>query len=382
MKRVVVLGSTGSIGENTLAVVRAMPGEFRVVGLACGGKAERIAAQAAEFQPDAAALCDARGAGALHGRPGLAVYTGPQGALRMIEEIPADIVVNGISGAAGLLPSLAALRSGSDLALANKETMVIAGPFVRAEAQARGRRILPIDSEHAALFGLLRCQNPEEVAELILTASGGAFRDLSVGDVARMRFADALRHPTWRMGAKVTVDSASMANKGLEVIEAHHLFGIETARIKVVIHHESCVHSLLRTVDGTLHAQISTPDMRIPIQNALTYPKIGPSGVEWLNLAGRCLTFAPVDTCKFRMLQLAYGAAASSPVHPIVYNAANEVAVASFMRDAVPFSAIPALVEEALGMEWDSSCGSVEEVLAVDAAARSRALERMKGFAI
>jgi 1-deoxy-D-xylulose-5-phosphate reductoisomerase len=382
VKRIIVLGSTGSIGESTLAVAREMPEELRVVGLACRSQAARLAAQAAEFRPEAIALGEEEAARGM--KPCVAsttrLYEGEQGTLDMIREVEADIVVNGISGAAGLLPSVAALRAGKDLALANKESMVMAGSFLRAEAEAAGRRILPVDSEHAALFGLLEGQNPSEVAELILTASGGALRGLSDKDLAHVRLADALRHPTWKMGAKITVDCASMANKGLEVIEAHGFFSIDMPRIKVLIHPESRVHSLLRTVDGTLHAQISTPDMRTPIQNALTYPALKRGKVEWLDLAGSCLTFQAVDMRRYRMLALAYQAAELSAFHPVIFNAANEVAVAWFMKDAIPFMAIAQVVEEALGMEWGSPCASIDGVLAVDREARRRVAPLLKRF--
>jgi 1-deoxy-D-xylulose-5-phosphate reductoisomerase len=377
-----VLGCTGSIGKSTLDVARSLPEDFRVVGLACGRNAEELAAQAREFKPEAVAVAGldemptaTRG---LEGR-GVRLFTGAQAAVRMVEEIDADIVVNGISGASGLLPSFAALRSAKDLALANKESMVMAGPLLLAEAQSRGRRILPVDSEHAALFSLLSRLQAAEVAELIITASGGAFRDFSAVELAHVRFRDALRHPTWKMGAKITVDSASMANKGLEVIEAHRLFGIDTARIKVLIHPESRVHSLVRTVDGTLHAEISTPDMRTPIQNALTYPRVRGGAVDWLELAGGCLSFCRVDTDRFRMLGLAYRAATASPAHPIVFNAANELAVEWFMKDTLSFAAIPDVVEDALAREWTAPCDSVGEVLAVDAETRRVVCERMKG---
>jgi 1-deoxy-D-xylulose-5-phosphate reductoisomerase len=300
----------------------------------------------------------------------------------MIEETDADIVVNGISGAAGLLPSFSALRSGKDLALANKESLVMAGMLVLKEASLLGRRVLPVDSEHAALFNILQAQDPDEVAELTLTASGGAFRDLPLEELAHVRFADALQHPTWKMGAKITVDSASMANKGLEVIEAHRLFGIALPKIRVLIHPQSHVHSLVRTVDGTLHAEISTPDMRIPIQNALTYPVVMGNEVNWLDLAGMSLAFLPVDERKYRMLGLAYLAAGKSEAHPVVFNAVNEEAVAAFMNEEIPFLGIPDIVEDALGRDWTSTPGSVEEVLSIDAAARREALELRKGMAL
>ena len=286
--------------------------------------------------------------------------------------------MNGIAGASGLLPSLAALRSGKDLALANKESLVMAGNIVQREAAAQGRKVLPVDSEHAALFSMLQCQAADEVSELILTASGGAFRDLPHAELSKVRFADALRHPTWKMGAKITVDSATMANKGLEVIEAHRLFGIALSRIRVLIHPQSLVHSLVRTVDGTLHAECSTPDMRIPIQNALTFPATRANEVDALDLIGRSLTFLPVDPVKYRMLDLAYQAAGLSAAHPIVYNAANEVAVAAFMEDAIPFTAIAAVVEDVLEASPGGEPATVQDVLAIDADARRLAEKRMR----
>jgi 1-deoxy-D-xylulose-5-phosphate reductoisomerase len=378
VKRLIVLGSTGSIGESTLAVARSQRDSFRVVALTCKRRRVRLAEQAAEFRPEAAAIVDDGRDFAVSGLPGLRVYRGSEGILDLVGETAADIVVNGIAGASGLLPSLAALRSGKDLALANKESLVMAGLLVQREALAQGRKVLPVDSEHAALFSMLQCQAADEVAELILTASGGAFRDLPLAELSRMRFADALRHPTWKMGAKITVDSATMANKGLEVIEAHRLFGIALDRIRVVIHPQSLVHSLVRTVDGTLHAECSTPDMRIPIQNALTFPATRPNDVEPLDLVGTSLTFLPVDAAKYPMLGLAYRAAGTSAAHPIVYNAANEVAVAAFMEDAVSFTSIPAIVEDVLAVSESAEPACVEDVLAIDTLARRRAEQRMR----
>jgi 1-deoxy-D-xylulose-5-phosphate reductoisomerase len=382
VKRIVVLGSTGSIGESTLDVIRAMPESFHVAALACGTRIDRLSAQCAEFSPVGAAVMMEGAGDALRAAvaPGTRVYTGAEGILQMIRDTQADIVVNGISGAAGLLPTMTALAAVKTLALANKESMVMAGPLVRAEAAARGCRLLPVDSEHAALFSLLERQDPDEVTELILTASGGAFRDLSFEELSRVRFADALHHPTWKMGAKITVDSASMANKGLEVIEAHRLFGVAPSRIKVLIHPESIVHSLIRTVDGTLHAELSTPDMRTPIQNALTYPARMAGTVEELDLAGRTLSFQPTDPRKHRLIALAYSAATLSPAHPIVFNAANEVAVASFMADAIPFTSIASIVEDALADDWSGPCTSLSEVLAIDAEARSITRAHLKGY--
>ena len=376
MRRVLVVGSTGSIGTAALEVARALPDRLRITGLACRGSVDLLAAQAAEFRPDAVAMDgpdgfdDTRFGGAR-------VHRGGAGLLDMIRQTAADVVLNGISGAAGLLPSLAALESGKDLALANKESIVMAGPLVLAEAVRRGRLVLPVDSEHAALFSILRSVRREEVAELVITASGGAFRDLPVESLASVRFADALAHPTWRMGPKITVDSATLANKGLEVIEAHRLFGVPLERVKVLVHRESRVHAMVRTVDGTLHLEASTPDMRIPIQNALTHPEVLATRVPWLDLTAGKLEFQPVDSRRYPMLDLACRAAGGGPALPIVFNAADEAAVEAFRRDAIPYLRIPTLVEELLSLAWPARVDTVDEVLAVDREARARAAERL-----
>ncbi len=374
MRRVVVLGSTGSIGTAALEVVRALPERLRVTGLACRAGTDALAAQAAEFRPEAVAIGGdvpvdpARFAGAR-------VYRGVDGVREMIRSTGADVVLNGISGAAGLAPSLAALEAERDLALANKESIVLAGPLVLGEAARRGRRVLPVDSEHAALFSILAGLRAAEVAELLITASGGAFRDIPRGRLSTVRFADALAHPTWRMGPKITIDSATLANKGLEVIEAHRLFGVPLDRIRVLVHRQSRVHAGVRTVDGTWHLEASTPDMRIPIQNALTYPDVLPGSVPWLDLAAGKLEFEPVDPERYPLLGLAYRAAAGPSSLPVVYNAADEIAVEAFRRDAIPFLRIPAVVEEMLSLDWPSRVDTLEEVLAVDVAARRRAAE-------
>ncbi len=375
MKKIIILGSTGSIGTSTLAVVRDMPEAFRVSAVSCSRNLEALGAQVREFGPEAQCVTDESAAAALSGVKAPRLYSGARGMERMIEETEADIVVNGISGAAGLLPSLAALRSGKNLALANKESLVMAGPLLSAEAGRRGKMILPVDSEHAALWSILRGLESSDVSELILTASGGAFRDIPAEKLSKVTFADALNHPTWKMGPKITVDSSSMANKGLEVIEAHRLFGVGPDRIRVLIHPQSYVHAMVRTADGTLHAEASTPDMRVPIQNALTYPDIKKNGVDWLDLAGKSLAFHAIDFGRYPMLALAYRCLELSPAHPIVYNAANEVAVSAFMCGALGFSGIADLVERALSLDWGPPPASIEEVLAVDAAARVKARE-------
>jgi 1-deoxy-D-xylulose-5-phosphate reductoisomerase len=375
VKKIIVLGSTGSIGESTLAVVRASPDEFRVRGISCAVNTQLLAAQAREFSPVSLGISAETAAVSFSTPPGARLYAGEAGITQLIEETEADIVLNGISGAAGLLPSFAAIRSGKTLALANKESLVMAGPLLLAEAARRGVPIIPVDSEHAALFSILHDVRADEIDELIITASGGAFRDLPASRLREVTLQDALKHPTWKMGPKITVDSSSMANKGLEIIEAHRLFGVSLDRIRVLIHLQSHVHSMVRTLDGTLHAEISTADMRIPIQNALTYPAVRRNGVERLDLAGRSLSFEPVDLEKYRMLALAYRAAESSPAHTIVYNAANEVAVSAFMRGALSFTGIPDAVERALSSGCGPSPNTVSDVLDIDRAARAKTRE-------
>jgi 1-deoxy-D-xylulose-5-phosphate reductoisomerase len=380
-KKVGVLGSTGSIGKNTLEVVKAFEPSFDVVALACRSSVGELSRQVREFAPEAVAVTgplDSREEGDLEQLQDTRVYRGEQGLLQMLADTDADVVVNGISGAKGLLPSLKTIQQGADLALANKETVVMAGGLVSKLAHRNGCKLLPVDSEHHALFCLLRGRNPQEVQEIILTASGGAFRDLTYEQLREVRIEDALTHPNWDMGAKITVDSATMANKGLEVIEAHHLFGIPVAAIKVLIHPQSYIHSLIRTNDGFIYGQLSQPDMRLPIQNALTYPDLMPSCVEAFDLSGKSLSFQPVDPRKYRLLALAYEAAEQEGGYPIAYNAANEVAVDRFLHRGLSFLEIPQLVEKVLQVDWKVPVEEIEAILQVDREARIRAVEILK----
>lgn len=371
MKRIIVLGSTGSIGTSTLDVVRNRRDLFRVVGLSAHTQSDVLLEQAREFGVSALALSGSAGR-----IPERVRYHGEAGLLEMIRETEAEIVVNGVAGAKGLLPSVAALESGKDLALANKETMVMAGALVRALAERRGRAIVPVDSEHSGVFHLLRGRDRSTVEEIVLTASGGAFRDRSAGELAHVTPAEALAHPTWKMGAKITIDSATMANKGLEVIEAFELFGLPLERITVLIHPQSSVHALVRTLDGSLYAQIGSPDMRVPIQNALTYPQTVPCPFGRLELAGRTLTFFEPDAVKYRMLPLAYRAAGAGGTAPLAYNAANEVAVQAFVDGRIRYLEIPRMVERVLEAETHPAAESFEEVLERDREVR-RTAERM-----
>jgi 1-deoxy-D-xylulose-5-phosphate reductoisomerase len=377
-KKVIVLGSTGSIGRNTLEVLRALAPSFEVVALACRSNVGRLARQAHEFSPQAVAVVAGPGLEAAVEWADLRdvrVYRGEAGLLQMLAETQADLVVNGISGAGGLRPSVATLQRGMNLALANKETIVMAGPLVSELARRNGSRLLPVDSEHHALFHLMQGRKPEEVQEIILTASGGAFRELSYEQLGDVRVEDAVSHPNWDMGVKITVDSATMANKGLEVIEAHHLFEIPLSAIKVLIHPQSYIHSLIRTIDGFLYAQLSQPDMRLPIQDALTWPDLKAPCVEPFDITGRHFSFEPVDSRKYRLLALAYEAAEQGGGYPIAYNAANEVAVQRFLDHGISFLEIPRLVEETLLVDWNTSVACLEEILQIDREARRRALE-------
>lgn len=364
-KRIILLGATGSIGAGTLDIIRSHPGRFNLAAVSAHRSAEALRKITAEFSPRACALSGSDREGA-----GWITHFGMQGLLRMIEETEADIVVNGIAGAAGLLPSWKAVTSGKDLALANKETIVTAGPLIMKEAGRLGRSILPVDSEHSALFQLLRGRSPSDVEQLILTASGGPFRDRDPETFGAISLEETLRHPTWNMGGKITIDSATMANKGLEVIEARHLFGIDASRIEVVIHPQSMVHSLIRTVEGSMYAQISKPDMRIPIQNALTYPELVPCPFGRLELAGEQLSFFKPDKKRYPLLFLAFETAALGAGYPIAFNAADEVAVEAFTAGRIPFTGIAELVEETLSLDWSGAAEDLEAVTETDRLAR------------
>jgi len=359
---------------STLDIIRTHRDRFTVVGLSAHGNESGLLHASEEFDTSRLALSGAPPRSqAVH-------YHGPEGLRTCIEETDADIVVNGIAGSEGLLPSIAALQSGKDLALANKETIVMAGNLVGELAKKMNRNILPVDSEHSALFFLFKGFDALSIKEIILTASGGAFRDMETEQLHRVTFRDALNHPTWNMGKKITIDSATLANKGLEVIEAHILFAMPTESISVVIHPQSSIHSLVRTAEGSLYAQISEPDMRIPIQNALTYPDVIDSSFASLELGSgfaegfkRCseLTFLSVDEKKYPMLPLAFSAARSGGAAPIVYNAANEIAVNAFIGEQIGYFDIPAVVESTLERNWENLITSFKQILEIDKRART-----------
>ena len=366
-KRITILGATGSIGSNTIQVVRANPDDFQIVGLASFRDLDGLMLLSKEFPEARLSL------GGYENTSDGIDFVGADAAVRLVQQTEADLVVNGINGAAGFLPSLASLQSGADLALANKETIVIAWEIISFEADKNGCKILPVDSEHSAIFHLVSAHGILDVDEIILTASGGPFRTWSTEKIAAVTLAEALAHPTWNMGGKITIDSASLANKGLEVIEAVKLFGIHPDKVKVLIHPQSRVHSLIRLREGSMYAQISQPDMRIPIHNALFWPECRINPFGFLDLADSELTFEKPKEDVFPMLKLAYTAAELGALYPNAYNAANEIAVAAFMDGILSFTDIPRITAAVLEKDWTGKIDTVEAVLYGDGRARREA---------
>ena len=377
-KKIIVLGCTGSIGMNTMDVIRQNSDQFEASALSCHTSIAGMQKQIDEFKPDAVALTGPFDSELSFN--GLPIYKGNDGLIRMLDEVQTDIVLNGISGSSGLLPSLKTLESGKNLAMANKESIVMAGHLLMKLAEKNGGRVLPVDSEHSALFNILRFVERVEVDEILLTASGGAFRDLSVDKLEFVTPQDALKHPTWKMGPKITIDSATMANKGLEVIEAMHLFGVDASRIKVLIHPQSLVHSLIKAKDGSLYAQISKPDVRAPIFNALSYPNILESDFATLDLAGKSITFQDWDREKYPMLALGYAAAISGDSSPIVYNAANEQAVEAFVEKRISYLSIYRVVRDVMDGECPDEVQTIEEILEIDRNARERTDKKIRDY--
>ena len=373
-KRVVVLGSTGSIGQQTLDVIRANPDAFTVVGLASGRDVRTLAAQIAEFKPQAAYCVD--GSVARHVGATTRVFSGDDGIKQLVEAVEADTTVVGTPGMVGARATMAALERGQDVALANKETLVMAGDLVMQAASANGATVLPTDSEHSAVWQCLRGEDEAAIQRLILAASGGPFRTASAQTLANVTPEQALQHPTWSMGAKITVDSATLLNKGLEIIEAHWLFALPYAKIEVVIHPQSIVHALVEFVDGAVKAQLSHPDMRLPIQHALSYPERLP--VHWGGLdfaRAPVLEFFETESARFPCLELARQAAETGGTAPTVLCAADEVAVELFLKGKIGFLDIPRLIARALESHASTRVESLDHVLAVAVETRQRLLE-------
>jgi len=377
-RRLAILGSTGSIGAQALDVVsRADPDELRVVALSAGRDWEALTGQARRHGARRIALSDPDAAArAAEGWTGGEVLGGPDGLVRLITECECDLVLNAIVGSAGLVPTVAALGEGIDLALANKESLVVGGELVTQLAQATGAMIIPVDSEHSALHQLLAGEPPGTVDRLILTASGGPFRGASATELQDVTVAQALAHPTWAMGGKITIDSATLMNKGLEVIEAHHLFGTPYEQIQVVVHPQSIVHSLISLCDGATLAHLGYPDMRVPIAYALHHPDRVDVPVAPLDLAALgSLTFEPVDEETFSCLRLARAAAEAGGTAPCTLNAANEVAVHAFLQGRLGFLDIAAVIEETLARLPARAVHSFDALGEADAQAREVAAE-------
>jgi 1-deoxy-D-xylulose-5-phosphate reductoisomerase len=381
-RRLVILGSTGSIGVQALDVVSRSAGELQVVGLSADSAWETLIEQArrhgvrrvALADPDAAAL-------AAEAWTDGEVLAGPDGLVRLITEGACDLVLNGIVGSAGLVPTVATLGEGIDLALANKESLVVGGELVMQLAEATGASIIPVDSEHSALHQLLAAERPGTVEKLILTASGGPFRGRTAADLEQVTVEQALAHPTWSMGGKITIDSATLMNKGLELIEAHHLFGTPYADIEVIVHPQSIIHSLISLCDGATLAHLGYPDMRVPISYGLHYPERVDVPVRALDLAElSSLTFEPVDLDTFGCMRLARAAGVAGGTAPCTLNAANEIAVHAFLGGRLRFLQIAEVIEETLGRLPSQQVHSFDSLARADAEARRLASELVQAL--
>jgi 1-deoxy-D-xylulose-5-phosphate reductoisomerase len=380
MRTICVLGSTGSIGTQALDVIRRNPDLFRVAGLAAATSKDLLVGQIREFTPPLVAIADEEAANELKTKlgslRGVEIMSGPQAAETLARESEADMVLNALVGAVGLSPSLAALQSGKMLALANKESLVIGGELIMDLVKGEPDRLVPVDSEHSALSQCLRGERRDDLKRVLITASGGPFRGWTRSELEKASVKEALAHPTWNMGPKITIDSATLMNKGLEVIEAHYLFGLDYRAIDVVVHPESIIHGLAEFADGSVIAQMATPDMRLPIQLALAYPERLSVGIERLDLPklGR-LSFEELDREAFPAVDLAYRAGEMGLTYPAALNAANEVAVMGFLEGKIRLTQIAEVIQAVL--EEHEAAGVVSEVTLsrADAWARSRAAE-------
>jgi 1-deoxy-D-xylulose-5-phosphate reductoisomerase len=382
MKQIAILGSTGSIGRQCLDVVRRHRDRFQVVALAAGTSVETLAEQVRAYRPEIVSVADGQRAkeltsrlGSLNGRRP-EIYTGAEGLEAVATHPSAEVVVSAAVGVVGLPATYAAVRKGKRVALANKEVLVAAGELVMAAAHAAGVELLPVDSEHNAIHQCLRAGGPKEVRRLVLTASGGPFRKTPLAQLARVTPKQALKHPNWRMGQRITVDSATLMNKGFEVIEARWLFGMDIERIDVVIHPQSLIHSMVEYVDGSVLAQLGPPDMRLPIQYALTYPERVPCGdysLDWSRIER--LDFERPSVKRFPCLELARRALRQGGAAPCALNAADETAVAAFLAGRLRFSGIARVVEKVLEKTPGGSLSTMEAVLSADAEARRQAEE-------
>jgi len=388
MRRIAILGSTGSIGCSTLSVAESYPDRFQIVALAAGGNLETTFEQAMRWQPLVVSMASEIDAATLRarlkkeGRGGIEIVHGPAGAVRVATHSDVDFVVSAIVGVAGLEATYEAVRCGKIVGLANKECLVAAGELITAEARKQGKPLLPIDSEHNAVHQCLRGGRIEEVERIWLTASGGPFLNTPRSQFASISAEQALNHPTWKMGKRITIDSATLMNKGFEVIEACRLFHIGVRKVEVIVHPQSTIHSMVEFVDGSILAQFSLTDMRLPILYALTYPERIPSDMRFPVGDLRHLDFCPPDMSKFPCLRLAYEAAEAGGAKTVALNAADEVAVAAFLEGRIRFDQIPRVIEEVLSATESGHLESIQKVLEADGTARRCALERVSGKAV
>lgn len=381
LRGVSIIGATGSIGRQTLEIIAHHPDKLRVVALAAGRDVDALSELAARWQPRLVALADQDAAKACSGKFNCPVLTGIEGFTEIATHPETDIVVVAVPTAKALLPTLAALKAGKRVALATKEVLVSGGHLVTQQLRQSGE-LLPIDSEHSALFQCLQGEDVSKVDKLLLTASGGPFRTKPIDELKRVTVEEALAHPTWRMGAKVTVDSATLMNKGLEIIEARWLFGVPAERIEVVIHPQSIIHSLVEFVDGSVKAQLSLPDMRLPIQYALLYPERHPCPIQRLDLTKiGALTFEPPDEVRFPCLRLAKLAVQVGGTMPAVLNAADEIAVNAFLQRKIGFMDIPAIIEAVMERHRPIAEPDLNTVWEVDEWARAMARELVQKLA-
>ena len=376
MKKISLLGSTGSIGVNTLDVIERYPESFQVCALSAGSNVDLFARQIRKFKPALAALFDSTKIDALKELVGdldVEIVSGQEGTVSAASFSEADLVVSGVVGSAGLLPALSALKAGKNLALANKETLVIAGELVLKEAERTHTRIIPIDSEHSAILQVLNGQKPERIKKIILTASGGPFRTFTLKQMENVTVKEALNHPNWSMGAKITIDSSTMMNKGLEYIEAKWLFGVDT-KVEIIVHAQSIIHSMIEFVDTSIIAQLGIPDMRVPIAYALTYPDRFESELPSLDLASMGnLTFEAPDFERFPCLKLAMDAMEMGQTMPAVLNAANEIAVQAFLDELIPYKDIAEIIRMVMQNHSPVSLHELQNVLDADHWAREEA---------
>ncbi len=395
MKRIAILGSTGSVGTQTLEVIAAFPDRYSAHSLTARSRIDLLEQQCARFDPRVVAVRDAecaeqakraagfaRGGGGQPGQPGPSIHTGEEGLIEAVTHPDVDLVISALPGSAGLVPTLRAIEAGKTIALANKEILVMAGEIVMESARRNRVEILPVDSEHCAVHQCLAGQDPDRIQRVVLTASGGPFRDTAPEALARMTSKDALNHPTWNMGQKVTIDSATLMNKGFEVIEAHWLFGLPVSKIDVVIHPQSIIHSMVEMVDGSLLAQLGPTDMRIPIQYALSYPERLESPWPRFDITRNwSLTLDPPDEAMFPCLGLAYEAIRRGSTLPAVLSTADEMAVEAFLRQRIGFTDIPRIIADAMDRHLAATDltapVTLESIMAADRWTRSFCEEKL-----